>query len=878
MKDTARHDLTLGKWGPYNKEYLGVCHIADETLGATFNVELFPALYRCKIFVPDAMSDGDVKMWGANAARTAFVYRYEMLWKDKLYCDVSFNISNDERVRIDCDFVNATAEPQSVNAFLCAGFEYPAKKAGAAFMGYAERTDVRLPEGCQFIDAPDYESISCAAALAFDGKCLGEVELAGATGYGTVVGGEYFYAKEHFIKYKLSAPCPSDSVGIRYRARENTAIYISAGGAETALSLERTDGFGYRVLDFDRRDVSEITVRASGSAVDVDCITVGTGVGRAEFYPAERRFEPVKRELSEHALTLKYADGELSYRIEWEDEPLMIRRLYTDAIGDFLPKTLHDHVSPERRDRGEPCGVLENIITSPLYLDPHSKKRISFTVTSFKDGERVKPSTPCENRLYRVKTNSDGERYAFSQNMMAYNLLLNVVYPIYTRRGYIRHSTPGRIWNSLYTWDSGFMGIGLSTVDYRCAYENLRAYLTPVGDIHSPFIFHGSVVPVQIFLYLELINKCPERHEELKALYPEVLQYYSFFSRLSEGAEQMKSGILKTWHIFYNSGGWDDYPPQKYLRCEAAGNAERHNSDTTPVITTALAVLIARIMKNISHVFGITENDALFDKDAERYSSAIQKHLWDEDAGYYSYLVHGEDGEPKGFLRYSDGTNYNCGLDGVYPYIAGISDGHQSEKILDNIKNGLMTEYGISAVDTRAPYYSESGYWNGSVWLPHQWILMRALLDRGESTLAVRIARTALSVWEREVGRSYSCFEHFMIKNGRGAGFHQFSGLSSPILSMFETLYTPGTVTGGFSVAVRRSDWNAEKSRADVALVSCCDTAEAVVCLSDRYEYAFELNGRAVRARRVTRGAYTVKLGTVGEICLSVTPLNKQPQ
>lgn len=874
MKDTARHDLTLGKWGPYNKEYLGVCHIANETLGATFNVELFPALYRREIFATSAMCDGAVKMWGANPERTAFVYRYEMLWKDKLYCDVSFNIQNDECVRIDCDFVNATAEPQSVNALLCAGFEYPTKKAGAAFMGYAERTDVRLPEGCLFIDAPDYESISCAEKLASDGKYLGEVEVSGAAGYGTVVGGEHFYGKEHFIKYKLAAPCVSDTVGIRYRARENTEIYISTDGAETAFPLERTDGFGYRVLDFDRRDVSEITVRASGVAVDIDCIIVGTGAARAEFYPAKRRFEPVKRELSEHSLTLKYADGELNYRIEWEGEPLMIRRLYTDDVGAFLTKLIHDHVSLERRDGGEPCGVFENIITAPLYLDAHSEKRISFIVSCFKDGESVRPSAPCENKLYRVKTNSDGERYAFSQNMMAYNLLLNVVYPIYTRRGYIRHSTPGRIWNSLYTWDSGFIGIGLSTVDYRCAYENLRAYLNPVGDIHSPYIFHGSVVPTQIFLYLELINKCPERHAELKSLYPEVMQYYGFFSRLSDGAEQMKSGVLKTWHIFYNSGGWDDYPPQDYVLNEA-GHTVRHSSTTAPAITTSLAVLIAKIMKNISHVFGITENDALFDRDIERYSSAIQKYLWDEDAGYYSYLVHGEDGEPKGFLRYSDGTNYNCGLDGVYPYIAGISDGPQSEKILDNIKNGLMTEYGISAVDTRAPYYSESGYWNGSVWFPHQWILMRALLDRGESALAVKIAKTALSVWKREVERSYSCFEHVMIKNGRGAGFHQFSGLSSPVLSMFETLYTPGTVTGGFSVAVRRSEWNAKKSRADIALVADCDTAEVVICLSDRYEYAFELNGRAVKAKRVSQGAYAIKLGTVGEICLSVTPLNK---
>ena len=476
-----------------------------------------------------------------------------------------------------------------------------------------------------------------------------------------------------------------------------------------------------------------------------------------------------------------------------------------------------------------------------------------------------------EHEIYKTKANADGAPFEFSQNMMAYNVLLNVVYPIYTRRGYIRHSTPGRIWNCLYTWDSGLIGVGLASIDYKSAYENLRAYLTPVGDKHSPYVFHGSVVPTQFFLYLELINKYPEKREELKALYPMMMQYYKFFSDMRKSPEQMKSGLLKTWHIFYNSGGWDDYPPQRHVRYSTVGEGEVHNAHVTPAITTSLAVLIAKIMKNISRVLGITENNSLFDSDIERYSEAIQKNLWDEESGYYSYLVHDEEGNPKEFLRYKDGTNFNMGLDGAYPFIAGISNAHQSAKILENMKLGMMTKYGLGVVDTRAPYYTPYGYWNGSVWIPHQWIVMKSLLDKGEIDFALDIANTALGVWKREVDNTYLCFEQFMSENGRGAGFHQFSGLSSPILAFFDMLYKPGTLTCGFGTAVLEKQFDADGKALKAHLVSNCDGANVVICMNGECKYKFTVDGKTAAAAKLSDGAYAISLGKAGEHAIEVT-------
>ena len=197
-----------------------------------------------------------------------------------------------------------------------------------------------------------------------------------------------------------------------------------------------------------------------------------------------------------------------------------------------------------------------------------------------------------------------------------------------------------------------------------------------------------------------------------------------------------------------------------------------------------------------------------------------------------------------------DGVNGNMGMDGVYPYIAGVSNEEQSEAIVQNIKDGLMTDVGVSVVDTRAPYFREDGYWNGSVWMPHQWILWKALLDHGEIDLAMEIATKALDVWEKEVSITYNCYEHFMLCNGRGAGFHHFSGLSTPVLMWFTALYRPYTVTTGFMSIVR----NVKRDEATYSFEVKLDGANPYIllCLEEGKEYTFVTSGKVRKVNRAT--------------------------
>ena len=82
--------------------------------------------------------------------------------------------------------------------------------------------------------------------------------------------------------------------------------------------------------------------------------------------------------------------------------------------------------------------------------------------------------------------------------------------------------------------------------------------------------------------------------------------------------------------------------------------------------------------------------------------------------------------------------------------------------------------------------------------MPHQWVLWKSALDKGLDSLCDKIAFTGMDLWKKEVELTYNCYEHFMIANGRGSGFHQFSGLSTPVLLWYKAYFSPGTINTGF--------------------------------------------------------------------------------
>ena len=116
-------------------------------------------------------------------------------------------------------------------------------------------------------------------------------------------------------------------------------------------------------------------------------------------------------------------------------------------------------------------------------------------------------------------------------------------------------------------------------------------------------------------------------------------------------------------------------------------------------------------------------------------------------------------------------------------------------------------------------------------------ILWKTMLDLGLPEKARCIADTALSNWERECADSYNCYEHFMLATGRGGGWNNFSGLSSPIINWYNAYHTPGTVSTGFGTLVTAAEWAPDRTSVTLTLAFDRELAgrevAVVACLAD---------------------------------------------
>ena len=394
-------------------------------------------------------------------------------------------------------------------------------------------------------------------------------------------------------------------------------------------------------------------------------------------------------------------------------------------------------------------------------------------------------------------------------NILRATLLQNVVYPIYTKQGWIAHFTPGKRWDSLYTWDSGFIALGLTKVNRSLAEYMLDLYLAQLDDKEQAFVHHGSPVPVQFMALRELVAEATpdEQLRLLKHYYPRLRRYYEFLLGRTHGSTtaRFKSGLLSTYDYFYSSSGMDDYPAQ--VETHLKGLARR----VAPAITASQAMLAALTMRLLATRYRALSGDAallkdqqVYQRDYARLQTALEAHAWDEHSGYYGFVLHDAQGQPTGLLRDEAGNNLNCGFDGVYPLVAGAGKAPHQARLIAHLRSGeeLLTPYGLTAVSQQAPYFSLQGYWNGGIWYPHAWYFGRAMLDCGESDFLHGLVERQLTGWSIQARDRWNSYEMLRLASGEGAWHTSFSGLTSPLLNWAHSLHQPGTLTTGLATLI----------------------------------------------------------------------------
>ena len=886
------HTLSLPNWGPYTKRYVGISHTPPANPGMRFDLSVFPGLYNRKANVPNVLFESDYHPWEASSDLRYFSFRHEVEWKDQVYADISYSWIDDHSRLVRADLVNSTDLPQSLELHLMASVAYPS----------VQPASVSLPAGACCVRAIDYDTLRFGRArptdsLVYDGKRRGEVRGDGFCG-GSGLGDGFGADAGDLASYSVALP---DTISdaqmlLRYKLPKGASSVLSIEGITTAeVRLEGNGEFEFARISLGVQSpgTKHFTVGAKAPVpLELDSFVIAPE-GSADlvtYSVAHRQFKPeIIPGPKAQSLVLKYKDMGDAYGLSWGFEGSQVREFLCQDLDLIVPIMAQNHVKTVFQGEGE--GHFTDIYLRPIPVPPHSH-RVLYARVYNGTAEHVSrqiaadaAATPSANealwnaaRGHRpdLAPSPSGAGFQFSEERMAATLLCNVVYPVYTQGSYIKHNTPGRWWDSLYTWDSGFIGLGLDELDLRRSFECLNAYLTPPGA-QSAFIHHGSMVPVQHYLFLDLWNRTQSR-PLLEYCYPRLRQYYLFYvGRLgSSTMGKFSSGLLSSFDYFYNSGGWDDYPPQK------ATHEQGLSSRMAPVVNSAQAIRIAKIMIMAASELGLPEDVAMYRADVARLSGALQQYAWDEQSGYFGYVRHDAAGAASGIFRTPAGVNYNRGLDGVYPLVAGVGTASQTATMLRALKSPseLWSQAGLSAVDQSAPYYRKDGYWNGTVWMPHQWFFWKSMLDLGEADFAWQIARTGLEVWKTETDASYYCMENFVIETKRGAGWHEFGGLSSPVIKWYSSYFRPGTLTVGFNTWITRRHSLPQDAGMTVDLRVFQDPGResqstVIACLNPGRSYHATWKGQEVRSTSRAPGLLEITLpagSDTGTLVISPAP------
>ncbi|WP_261837139.1 MGH1-like glycoside hydrolase domain-containing protein [Vibrio ishigakensis] len=896
------HDLNLCQWGPYSKKYIGLSHIPDIDSGVRFDIGIMPGFYRRQITIPSEKWQSACHPWKASADLSYLSYRYQLEWKDKVYCDVSASTFEGGKL-LRSEFVNNSQQSHNLVNHLVPYINFPPLRPYSDEA--IELVECLAPsETSLWLDGIDYQELNSVESryddnLVPDGLKRGEIREHFLVN-GNALGKHILDKEGDTVEYRLPESIngkPVVKALLRYRVGQynQDSHYVVedierfekgqqkglwfSGACNKAVTLcnecEDEWGFSYLELDLTQPESEKLMLISQCSqSIIVDGLLLSTEQDLCEVKFAAKQWqaEPERIQgLGDSSLILKFADVDGYYGIAWRHDSFRVREFLNSDLDSFMKLMVPDHVSNTLI--GDKKGHFTDIFLNPIKVDANSKAEV-YAFACFGSKQEVMAQLELfegasESQLEesyeseRAKAVSiphleSGDEMAFSQERMIATELMNVVYPVYTRQQYIRHSCPGKWWDCLYTWDSGFIGLALNELDKQRAYDNLKAYLTPEGDTNQAFIHYGTPIPTQIYLYQEWFNKQRDR-ELARELYPSVRQYYRFMAgtHSSSTTRSLNSNLLRTWEYFWEAAGADDYPAQKHTLQHEVQDEIACSGITAHVLRSA------QILKQMAEVLGFENDIQAYQQDIETFTHALQTHAWDEEAHYFSYIKHDQNGNPTEVLKTEEGVNFNMGLDGVMPLITSICSEAQTEGFYGMLQDPerYWSPIGISTVDMSAPYYSKEGYWNGAVWMPHQWFIWRGALDHGKADFANTIAQTALKLWKSEVDDSYCCYEHFIIDTERGAGWHQFSGLSSPVINWYCAYYKPGQVTTGFDTLLLEKNWSSNQT-CWIKLNRSNPDNEGTVLVNvfDQQAYVVKINDEVVDYTIYESGTFAIPL------------------
>jgi len=189
------------------------------------------------------------------------------------------------------------------------------------------------------------------------------------------------------------------------------------------------------------------------------------------------------------------------------------------------------------------------------------------------------------------------------------------------------------------------------------------------------------------------------------------------------------------------------------------------------------AYFIARIAEQI----GERQVKEYFDDENKALSKLVTGTMWDAKTGFYYDLK--RDGTETGIKT----------ILGFWPMMAHIASAEQAASLVEHLQNPkeFWRPNLVPALAADEPGYSAEGqYWNGAVWAPTNYMVIKGLQDYGYEDLATKVTTIYLANMADSLEKSGTIWENYAPESSNGHGARDMVGWSAdgPIALLIENV------------------------------------------------------------------------------------------
>jgi glycogen debranching enzyme len=158
-------------------------------------------------------------------------------------------------------------------------------------------------------------------------------------------------------------------------------------------------------------------------------------------------------------------------------------------------------------------------------------------------------------------------------------------------------------------------------------------------------------------------------------------------------------------------------------------------------------VMEEKSLARMAAALGLAAEAAEWTARAEARAALVNALMWDEETGFYYHVT--RDGHS--MSHRAPGDLKRMEVQGFLPLWAGIVPPARLSRILSRLTDPSLfwRDFGVTGLAVNDPYYSPEPSrccrWNGPVWVPWQFLLMRGLLGVGEVERARELTAKTLA-------------------------------------------------------------------------------------------------------------------------------------